>query len=149
MLEGQSFQDYVRAWIGGSAEPPPIAQLLGIRLTRSEGGEGRAEMSASEKHHNAMGTLHGGVFGHLADVAIGAAMVSVLNPGETFTTISLAVDFLRGTRNGEIIADARVVKRGRAVVFCECHVHDNTGQALADVRSSCLIRASEQARALP
>jgi acyl-coenzyme A thioesterase PaaI-like protein len=51
--------------------PPPIARLLGFELKSIEPGEAVFEMEAGERHHNPMGTLHGGVYCDLADAAIG------------------------------------------------------------------------------
>ncbi|MCM3654875.1 PaaI family thioesterase [Metabacillus litoralis] len=45
----------------GEVPGPPIAQLLGIEIIELEKGMVVLEMEASEKLHNPMGTLHGGV----------------------------------------------------------------------------------------
>jgi len=41
------------------------------------------EMEADERHHNPMGTLHGGVYCDLADAAMGYAYASTLGEGES------------------------------------------------------------------
>src|SRR5947209_5591963 len=50
----------------GEAPPPPIGRLLGFVLKVIEPGRAVFEMGADERHHNPMGTLHGGVYCYLA-----------------------------------------------------------------------------------
>src|SRR5437660_161020 len=46
----------------GEAPPPPIGKLLGFVLKVIEPGRAVFEMEGDERHHNPMGTLHGGVY---------------------------------------------------------------------------------------
>ena len=55
----------------GEAPPPPIGRLLGFVLKEIEPGRAVFEMEADERHHNPMGTLHGGIYCDLADAAKG------------------------------------------------------------------------------
>lgn len=125
---------------GGEVTPPPVVQLIGIRLLGYTDGEGKAALSAGSRHHNAMGTVHGGVLCDLADVAIGAAVVSTLNEGESFTTLGIQIDFFHGVVESVLTATARVVKRGSSVIFCSCRIEDAEGHHVAQMNSTCLIR---------
>ena len=89
----------------GEVPPPPIGRLLGFVLKVIEPGRAVFEMEADERHHNPMGTLHGGVYCDLADAAMGYAYAATLGEGETFTTVELKINFLRAVRQGE--ADRR------------------------------------------
>ena len=122
----------------GEAPPPPIARLLGFVLR--EIGPGRAvfEMEADERHHNPMGTLHGGIYCDLADAAMGYAYAATLGEGETFTTIELKINFLRAVRKATLTAEARVVKARSAVAYVECDVKDQTGKLVARAASTCM-----------
>ena len=42
-----------------------------------------------------MGTLHGGILCDVADAAMGMAFVTTLSPDESFTTMSLTINFFR------------------------------------------------------
>src|SRR5467141_3059836 len=55
----------------GELSPPPIARLLGFVVKAIEPGHAVFEMAADERHHNPMGTLHGGIYCDLADAAMG------------------------------------------------------------------------------
>src|ERR1700704_5026792 len=108
----------------GDAHPPPIGRLLGFVLKAIEPGHAVFEMEVDERHHNPMGTLHGGVYCDLADAAMGYAYASTLGEGEAFTTIELKINFLRAVRKDAIAAEARVVKVGGTVGYVECDVKD-------------------------
>src|SRR2546426_8582020 len=82
------------------ASKVPIAELIGFSI--EEIGDGRAvgSMQTGPQHANPMGTLHGGVLCDLADAAMGMAFVSTLAPDESFTTISLSIQFFRPVWQG-------------------------------------------------
>ena len=52
------------------APPPPIGRLLGFVLQVIEPGRAVFEMEAAERHHNSMGTPHGGRYCDLANAAL-------------------------------------------------------------------------------
>jgi uncharacterized protein (TIGR00369 family) len=125
--------------------PPPIAELLGMLMVSASDGMANIEMDVGERHTNPMGTLHGGVLCDLADLAMGAAYASLLVPGETFTTLELKINFLKPVWNAHLVAQARVVKRGRTVGLVECDVADESGALVARASSTCLTLREEQA----
>ena len=122
----------------GEAPPPPIGRLLGFVLKVIEPGHAIFEMEADERHHNPMGTLHGGVYCDLADAAMGYAYGASLAEGEAFTTIELKINFLRAVRNTTLTAEARVVKAGSTLGYLECDVKDQTGRLVARAASTCM-----------
>ena len=122
----------------GEASPPPIGRLLGFALKEIEPGRAVFEMEADERHHNPMGTLHGGVSCDLADAAMGYAYAATLAEGESFTTVELKVNFLRAVRQGRLTAEAKVVKAGSALGYVECDVSDQDGRLVARASSTCM-----------
>ncbi len=122
----------------GEAPPPPIGRLLGFVLKAIEPGRAVFEMEVDERHHNPMGTLHGGVYCDLADAAMGYAYAATLGEGETFTTIELKINFLRAVRKGKLTAEAKVVKAGSALGYVECDVTEQTGKLVARAASTCM-----------
>src|SRR5690349_22018066 len=121
----------------GEASPGPIGRLLGFVLKEIEPGRAVFEMEVDERHHNPMGTLHGGIYGDLADAAMGYAYAATLAEGETFTTVELKINFLRAVRRATLTAEARVVKAGAALGYVECEVKDNQGRLVARAASTC------------
>jgi uncharacterized protein (TIGR00369 family) len=122
----------------GEVPPPPIGRLLGFVLKSIEPGRAVFQMEADERHHNPMGTLHGGVYCDLADAAMGYAYAATLGEGETFTTVELKINFLRAVRRATLTAEARVVKAGSTLGFVECDVTDQAGTLVARASSTCM-----------
>jgi uncharacterized protein (TIGR00369 family) len=74
-----------------------------------------------------MGVLQGGVATVLADAAMAAASMTVLDDEavskESVTTVQLNSRYLRPVKAGERLrGDARVVRSGRQLVWAECDV---------------------------
>ena len=117
---------------------PPVSRLVGFVLKSIEPGHAIFEMEADERHHNPMGTLHGGIYCDLADAAMGYAYAATLGEGESFTTVELKINFLRAVRKATLTAEAMVVKAGSSVGYVECDVRDQTGQLVARASSTCM-----------
>lgn len=128
----------------GEVPPPPIGRLLGFTVKAIEPGRAVFEMEVDERHHNPIGTLHGGIYCDLADAAMGFAYAATLAEGESFTTVELKINFLRAVRKGRLTADAKVIKAGRSTGYIECDVKDETGNLVARAASTCMkLRKSE------
>ncbi len=137
--------DLVRKVQRGEAPPPPIAKLLGFRLTQVGTDQATIEMDAGPQHANPMGTLHGGVLCDLADAAMGMAYAAGLDEGETFTTLELKINFLKPVRAGRLVATARLVKGGLTVGLLECDVVDEKDRLVARASSTCMTLRGERA----
>ena len=138
--------EIMRQVIAGEAPPPPVAALIGIRMVAIEPGRSRFELDADERHHNPMGTLHGGILCDIADVAMGSSYAATLDEGESFTTLELKINFLRPVTAARLAADAIVVQRGRTLGMTECAITDDQGRLIAKASSTCLTLRGEQAR---
>ena len=112
--EGASFKDHLDALLRGDVPPPPVAELLGIRLVQIDEHEAVFEMEVRPEHANPMGTLQGGVICALADAAMGLAYAYRLEDGESFTTL------------------------GRTVGLTTCDVIDEQGRKVAHATSTCM-----------
>jgi uncharacterized protein (TIGR00369 family) len=122
----------------GEQQPPPAGRLIGFVLKAIEPGLAVFELEAGERHHNPMGTLHGGVYCDLADAAMGMAYAATLSQGESFTTVELKINFLRAVRQATLTAEANVVKAGSTLGYVECEVKDEQGRLVAKAASTCI-----------
>ena len=122
----------------GEQQPPPVGRLIGFVLKAIEPGRAVFELRAGERHHNSMGTLHGGVYCDLADAAMGMAYAATLSEGESFTTVELKINFLRAVRDATLTAEAAVVKAGSTLGYVECAVKDEQGRLVAKAASTCM-----------
>ena len=130
--------ELARRMLRGEQPPPPVGQLLGFVLKAIEPGRAVFELEAGERHHNPLGTLHGGVYCDLADAAVGYAYAATLAEGESFTTVELKINFLRAVRRATLTAEAKVVKAGATLGYVECDVKDEQGRLVARASSTCL-----------
>jgi uncharacterized protein (TIGR00369 family) len=142
-VKGASFSETLRT--GGEIHPP-AADLVGFRMLSYGDGEARFEMEAGRRHHNPMGTVHGGILCTLADSAIGMAFASTLGDGETFTSLELKINFLRPVFEEKLYAAAKVVHRGRSVGLVECDVATEDGKLVARAVSTCSVLRGDAAK---
>jgi uncharacterized protein (TIGR00369 family) len=115
-----------------------IARLIGFEAKDITHGHATVTLAAGPQHANPMGTLHGGVLCDIADAAMGIAFASTLEPGESFTTIELKINFFRPVWEAQLKAEGTVIRRGRNVGYAECEIFDERGQLIAKAASTCL-----------
>jgi uncharacterized protein (TIGR00369 family) len=133
-------------WIKNELPPPPVAELVGFRIVEADLGHAVFEMQSEPRHANPMGTLHGGIICDLADAAMGCAMASSLEEGESFTTLDLTTKFFKPIWNARLKAVGRLTKRTRSLGLVECEVTDESGSLVAKVFSSCMVLRGDEAR---
>lgn len=128
--------------------PPPVATLIGFEPVAFEEGKATFRLEAKrEKHANPMGTVHGGILCDVADAAMGMSCASLLEEGESFTTLELKMNYLRPVWDGTLEARATVVHQGKTMVYLECELFRLPEQKLiAKASSTCLILRGEQAK---
>jgi uncharacterized protein (TIGR00369 family) len=139
--EGLSGLDYFRKMIAGEVDPPPMLQLLGIRLAEAE--EGRVVFTAAvdDRHYNGMGVAHGGFAATLLDSALGCAINTVMPPGRRFTTLELKVNLTRPlTREvGPLRCEAIIIHVGGRVATSEGRIVDARGKLYAHGTTTCIV----------
>lgn len=140
MLAEQSLIDRIREAL------PPLAELIGFTITSIEPGKAVVELEADERHTNPMGTLFGGILCEIADAAMGTAYASLLQPGETFTTLELKINFLKPIWKAKLRAVGHVVKQGRMISLVECNILDEQDRLVARASCTCMTLRDEQAR---
>jgi uncharacterized protein (TIGR00369 family) len=127
-----------RQMVSGERELFPVGRLLGMTMEAIEPGRAVFAMPVDGRHHNPLGTLHGGIYCDLADAAMGWAYAATLPEGESFTTVELKINFLRAVRQGLIRAEGKVVKAGSTLGYVECEVTDQDGRLVAKASCTCL-----------
>ena len=123
----------------------PMAITLGMVEEHRAEGHVIYSMEALPLHHNPIGTVHGGIYCDLADMAMGIAMLTTLADGEAMTTIELKMNYFRPVVTGRMIAEARVIHRGRTSGFIECDVRDAQGRLVAKSSSTCVLLTGDRA----
>jgi uncharacterized protein (TIGR00369 family) len=138
--------DDFRAIVAGDREPPPVARLVGFRMTEVEEGRVVFELEAGPQHARPLGTLHGGIVCDVADAALGCAHASLLGDGETFTTLELKINFVKPIWGGVLRAEGKVLKSGRTIGLAECRVTDESGSLVAYATSTLMTLRGDAAQ---
>jgi uncharacterized protein (TIGR00369 family) len=138
--------DHLKRMARGDVPAPPVARLVGFDLVEVEHGHAVFRLRTDERHRNPMGTTHGGILCDLADAAMGCAFGSTIGPGETYTTLELAINFLKPVWSTTLKATGRVVKRTRKTGLAEADIVDEKGSLVAKAKSTCLILEGEDAK---
>jgi uncharacterized protein (TIGR00369 family) len=134
--------EQMRAIAAGEAPPPPVAVLLGFAIDRVDEGNVVFSMDPLPEHTNPLGTVHGGIITTLLDSAMGCAVHTTLEPGTSYTTLELKVNFLRPVFGGgaRLLAEGTVLHRGGTAVLAEATIlEEGTGRKIAHATSTCLI----------
>ena len=102
----------------------PLIELLGPFYCQGTGTDLILGLRVAEKHINARGFAHGGVLLTLADVALGYAAESSVDPPARLITASVSADFAGSARLGDWV-EARVdVQRvGGRMAFANAYLH--------------------------
>jgi uncharacterized protein (TIGR00369 family) len=133
--------DYLRQVRDGRLPSPPIATVFGMRFLEVEDGRFSVSCEPREAFFNPLGVVHGGLACTLLDTALGCVAHTTLPAGTGYTSIDIAVSYLRPIlpTAGTVTATGTVVKRGRRVVFAEAVLTDGAGTAYATATSSLLV----------
>jgi acyl-CoA thioesterase len=106
----------------------PFFVMMGIDVDSIGEGTAQLSMRVRPDMQNGVGWMQGGIFTAMADEAMALALYSILAPGEGIATISETTSFLKGARDGVLVATGRVVRRGRRVAFTEGEVRKESGE---------------------
>lgn len=105
----------------------------GLRLVSVEGGVARVELLV-QKHHRGGGasptSVNGGIISYMFDALLGAAVTSSWDePVVAQATVTLNINFLSAIEAEEIVTgEARVVRGGGSLVYCEGKVWGDSGE---------------------
>ena len=116
---------------------------LGIEVDEAGAGWVRLRVSVRDELRNAAGApIHGGVYSALVDTAVGGALSTLHEAAEGGvgqTTLDLNVSFIAGASEGDVVAEGRILRRGRSIAFGEARITDAAGRLLAVGRATYMI----------
>lgn len=119
---------------------------LGIAVDDAGPGWARLRVPVRDELCNAAGApVHGGVLSALVDMAVGGALSTLHGAAEGGvgqTTLDLNVSYLAGASEGDLLAEGRILKRGRSIAFGEARISDGAGRLLAVGRATYMILAA-------
>ncbi len=132
---------FLKAIIAGMLPQPPISEVMGFHLAEAEPGRAVFTGLPEFRHYNPIGSVHGGFAATLLDSALGCAIFSMLNKGDTWTTLDLKINYVRGMNKdtGPVRAEGRIIHRGRTVATSEGDLKDASGKLYAHATTTCMI----------
>ncbi len=133
--------DFLQRVVDGRLPAPPMAETLGFMIVAVEKDRVIFEGTPQHRHYNPIGAVHGGFAMTLLDSALGCAVHTMLDKGETYTTLEIKVNMVRPLTKdtGLVRAEGRVLHRGRAVATADGEVKDASGKLYAHATTTCMI----------
>lgn len=109
-------------------------------------GEGSARLSLPIEPHltNSIGTVHGGVIMSLLDVALCTAARTLHPDSLGVITIDMSTSFIGGGSGARLLAEARVLKNGRSMIFVEGEAKNEDGSLVAKAIGTVRVRLKEK-----
>lgn len=102
--------------------PSPFMSWLKPIMLEVNEGNLRFQYTVRKEMTNPFRTLHGGITAAIIDDAIGATLISYGEP-YFYVSVNLVIDYLSAAVEGDvIIAETKVVKKGKQLVNAECEV---------------------------
>lgn len=88
------------------------------------------------------GSVHGGLLACLVDIAMLEAIIPTLDPAtdQAAGTADLNITYMRPALGTQIVADARVIKKGRQLAVVEIEIRDEQDRLCAKGRTLYAIR---------
>jgi len=128
-MSDMSGADVIRGFLGVSH----LVQHLGMRLVGLEPDRATIVLPFTPQVVTVGDVVHGGAISALVDTTAMAASWSTptLPAVPRGPTVSLTVDFVAAARAQDLTAEARVVRRGKSLNFCQVEVRDAGGQVVA------------------
>ena len=109
----------------------PLAGAWGVEVVSAEAGIAVVRLPAQPLLLRPGNTVSGPALMGLADVAMWAALLSVTGGRDESVTSSMTVNFLRPAGSGPVLAEARIVKRGKRMVFGDIMLRAEGSEAIA------------------
>ncbi len=118
-------------------------RYLGVIVDDAAEGWVRLRVPVKDGLRNAAGApVHGGVLSALVDMAIGGALGTThdnAGGGVGQTTLDMNVSFLSAAGDGELVAEGRLLRRGRTIAFGEARISDGAGKLVAVGRATYML----------
>jgi uncharacterized protein (TIGR00369 family) len=104
-------------------------QLLGMEIVDVKPGYSKLCVRFRKALTHAGGVGHGGVMASIADSCIACALFGLIeDPADLgISTIEMKLNYFRPFKEGEMIAEGRILQKGSSIAVGEMDVHDGNG----------------------
>ncbi|ARP87073.1 PaaI family thioesterase [Bordetella genomosp. 9] len=105
----------------------PLMEFLGLVPEHIEPGLARTRLPWRVELTNSRGDVHGGTLMSVLDFTLSAAARGGLEAGTSMATIDMTTSFF-APATGELAIEARCLKLGRSIAFCEGEIRNADGE---------------------
>ena len=104
-------------------------QLLGMEIVDIKPGYSKLRLRFRKTLTHAGGVGHGGVMASIADSCIACALFGMIEDPKDLgiSTIEMKLNYFRPFKEGEMIAEGRIIQKGSSIAVGEMDVHDGNG----------------------
>ncbi|MER2606415.1 MAG: PaaI family thioesterase [Siculibacillus sp.] len=107
-------------------EFPQVGREAGeIVVEAADGATARVRLVVGERHLRPGGTVSGPTQFFLADVAAFIAVLVAIGPVGLAVTTSANINFLKKPTPADLVAETRILKRGKRLVVVDCILHSD------------------------
>ncbi len=117
----------------------PYWNLLGMELVDLKKGWAKVRLPFDKKLIHPLGIAHGGSIFSTADSAVAMALIGIVEKDENFVTIEMKINYLATFTNGEIIAEAKIIHKGRNTALGDIEVKNGQGDLVAKALATYMI----------
>ena len=130
---------------------PTMATTIPMKIMEVKKGFIEFKAVANDMHLNPMGGVHGGFAATVLDSATGAAVHTMLLPGESYGTVDLNVKMLKPVPQAiELRAKGNIIHISRRLGISEATLTDDEGNIYAYATSTCMIlRNKDRSNLIP
>lgn len=114
-LKAEQIQQLIREWV-------PLANEIDLRVEKAEHGYAQIRFPFQEKRLRPGGTISGPTMMAAADTAMYAAILASLGQVAMAVTSNLNINFLQRPQPADLIAEARILKLGKRLAYCEVEI---------------------------
>jgi uncharacterized protein (TIGR00369 family) len=107
--------------LAAAFESAGFGQLIGARVEEVETDRARVVLPFRNEVVTLADIVHGGAIAALVDIAATAAAWSTVEDMSKArgTTIGFSISYLEAARGKDVVAEARVIRRGKQIIYLE------------------------------
>lgn len=112
----------------------PFAKHLGMELVEASDGYAKLRLRFQRENTTAADALHGGAIASLIDTTGAMAAwttAEIATPRYFGSTVGINVNYLSAVIGEDALAEGRVLKRGKEIIYSDVRVTNEAGKLLA------------------
>ena len=128
--------------IADSLNDEAFTRWLGLRFDEIRDGYARLTLVYRPEIEPGGGVVHGGAIASALDnVVLGAILSTLPERPRRAATIDLHVHFIDAVAREDVIAEARIRRRGKSIVFAEADARTPSGRVVAHAEAAWRVSA--------